>query len=103
MTGRVDLAAVAAAVLEETAEGGYRVRPAARRMVIHAERCRLGHLQAVIVRTVAGTAVLYRDADIARKARDVWAEAWTAELPETVSVTCHCRVNHAFRWADAIT
>jgi hypothetical protein len=102
MTGRVDLAAVAAAVLEETPQGGYRVRPGASRMVVHEERCRLGHLQAVIVRTVAGMAVLYRPADDARTARDVWAEAWTWER-ETVNVTCHCRVNKPFRWADAIS
>jgi hypothetical protein len=102
MTGRVDLAAVAAAVLEETPGGGYRVRPGARRMVAAEKRCRLDHLQAVIVRTVAGTAIVYRPADSARMARDVWAEAWVAELPDTIGVTCHCRRNDPFRWADAI-
>jgi hypothetical protein len=102
MTARPDLAMVAAAVLEET-EKGYRVRPAARRMVAHEERCRRGHLQAVIVRTVVGTAVVWRPAEDARKARDVWAEAWTWELDATINVTCHCRVNNAFRWADAIS
>lgn len=107
MTGRIDLADVAAAVLEETPargtrEGGYRVRPAARRMVAAEKRCPRGHLQAVIVRTVAGTAIVYRPAE-ARTARDVWTEAWTAELPATIGVTCHCRAIDTFRWADAIT
>ena len=53
------------------------------------------------MRTVAGTAIVYRPAE-ARTARDVWAEAWTTELPATITVTCHCRVTDAFRWADAI-
>ena len=104
MTGRIDLADVAAAVLEETPgrgtrEGGYRVRPAARCMVAAEKRCPRGHLQAVIVRTVARTAIVYRPAE-ARKAR---AEAWTAEMPATIGVTCHCRVIDTFRWADAIS
>jgi hypothetical protein len=102
MTGPIDLAIVAAAVLEQTPRGGYRVRPEARHMLTAPEkRCARGHLQAVIVRTVAGTAIVYRPAD-ARKARDMWAEAWTSELPDTISVTCHCRVNEPYRWADAI-
>ena len=66
-----DLAAVAAVVLEET-EKGYRVRPAARRMVTVWKRCPPRHLQGVTVATVAGTAVLWRPAEEARKARDVW-------------------------------
>jgi hypothetical protein len=45
MSARLDLAAVAAAVLEET-EKGYRVRPAARRMVTVWKRCPRRHLQA---------------------------------------------------------
>lgn len=102
MSGRVDLADVAAAVLEQTPGGGYRVRPGVRRRVAAEKRCPRGHLQAVIVLTVAGTAIVYRPADSARTARDVWAEAWTAELPATIGVTCHCRRNDPWRWADAI-
>ena len=100
MSARLDLAAVAAFVLEETEEGGYRVRPAARRMVTRKQRCPKRHLQAVTVATVAGTAVLWRPAVEARKARDVWEEAWADELPDTINVTCQCRRNDAFRWAD---
>jgi hypothetical protein len=103
VSGSVNLADVAAAVLEETATGGYRVRGTARRMVVGEPfRCPQGHLQAVVVRTVQGIAVVYRPAD-ARKARDMWAEAWDSELPETIKVTCHCRRNDAIRWADAIS
>jgi hypothetical protein len=103
MTGRIDLAHVAAAVLEET-HRGYRVRPQARRMVIGEIRCQAAarHLQGVIVQTVAGQAVAWRPPEEGRKARDVWAEEWADRLEPVIQVTCHCRVNRAVRWADAI-
>ncbi len=102
MTGRPDLADVAAAVLEET-HRGYRIRPQAQRMVIGEIRCQAArHLQGVIVQTVAGQAVVWRPASTGRNARDVWAEEWAERLQPVIQVTCHCRANRAVRWADAI-
>ena len=103
MTGRPDLGVVAALVLEET-DRGYRVRPQARHMVIGDIRCLAParHLQGVIVHTVAGQAVVWRPAALGREARDVWAEEWADQLEPVIQVTCHCRVNRAARWADAI-
>ena len=78
MTGRPDLADVAAAVLEETPPrgtraGGYRVRPGAAARVAEAFWCRHAHhLQGVIVRTAHGLAVVWRPADTSQAARDVW-------------------------------
>src|SRR5260370_908476 len=65
-------AAGAAAVGGETGAGGCRGGPGGRGMVAREFRCRGGPLQAVAVAPVAGTAVLWRPADTARKARDVW-------------------------------
>jgi hypothetical protein len=101
MTGRPDLADVAAAVLEETPPrgtraGGYRVRPAAAFRIAETFWCRHAHhLQGVIVRTAHGLAVVWRPADTSQAARDVWAEEWLDDAPEQIRVTCHCRVNRA--------
>jgi hypothetical protein len=92
MTARPDLALVAAAALDSR----QRLRPEAARMAPVKIRCdRERHLQGFILRTAAGLAVVWRPADMARTARDVWAEEWLDLAPEVIRVTCNCRVNRA--------
>ena len=71
---RLDLAAVAAAVLDDR----NRIRRGARRMLAgEPVYCaRRHHLQCFVVRTLDGLAVFWRPAEEARMARDVWAEGW---------------------------
>jgi hypothetical protein len=91
MTGRPDLAAVAALALDDRG----RMRRNAARMAVAVFRCDppRRHLQAFILPTTAGLAVIWRPADLARKARDVWAEEWLDDAPDVIHATCNCRVN----------
>ena len=89
MTARPDLAMVAAAALDDR----QRLRPEAARRATAQFRCHRSHIQGFILPTVAGLAVVWRPADTARTARDVWQEEWLDFAPDVIHVTCHCRVN----------
>jgi hypothetical protein len=70
----------------------HRIRPEAR--VIEAFRCqRRRHLQGMVAFTTFGPLVVWRDAAVARTARDVWAQSWLDEMPDGIRVTCHCGVD----------
>jgi hypothetical protein len=88
VTGRPSLDTMEALLLD--ARG--RLRREARRMVVDEIRCRRrGHLQGVLVRTTAGLVVMWR-AEVGPAATWQWLREWLDELPDSVLMTCHCRV-----------
>ena len=73
--------------------GGCAVRPPGWPVAVFRCDKGRGHLQAFILRTAAGVAVIWRPADMARTARDIWPRRWLDTFADVIHATCHCRVN----------
>ena len=92
MTARPGLAVIEAAVLDDR----NRLRPAAARTAVAVFRCAgHRHWQCIVARTTWGLAVVWREAVVARAARDVVTTDWLDAAPAVIRVTCHCRVSRS--------